>query len=43
MGIDMPITARTAAQAGIPYIEHRTPRKFAKDMTDEAAIMIQRQ
>ena len=41
---DVPITARTAAQAGIPYIEHRTPRKLAKDMTDEeAAIMIQRQ
>ena len=41
---DIPITARTAAQAGIPYIEHRTPRVLAKDLTDEqAAIMIQRQ
>jgi hypothetical protein len=39
---DIPLSARTAAQAGIPYIEHHTPRFTAKDLTeDEAARHVQ--
>ena len=39
---DINVSARTAAQAGIPFIEHHTARFKAKDLTpEEAAIHIQ--
>ena len=39
---DINVSARTAAQAGVPYIEHHTARFKAEDLTpEEAAIHIQ--